>query len=408
MAVTGNITTKFIDEKGVDLGKTLIEKDYLISVYPNLLNQFDTPMLMTCGANPYGSLGDNTITNRSSPVQTITYGANWKQVSCGYDSSTGIKTDGTLWTWGSNFIDGRSVASGQLGDNTTIDKSSPVQTIAFGTNWKQVSCFNDYMAAIKTDGTLWTWGRNNVGQLGDNTTTNRSSPVQTIAGGTNWKQVSCGDNHAAAIKTDGTLWIWGQGTDGQLGDNTAIARSSPVQTIAGGTNWTLVSCGNAISAAINKDGTLWMWGTNGNGSFGNNTTTSRSSPVQTATFGTKWKQVSCGDSHTAAIRTDGTLWCAGNNYYGSLGDNTQTNRSSQVQTITFGSNWKSVSCGRFHTAAIKTDGTLWLWGLNNNGRLGNNTTTNRSSPTQTILYGQNWKSVSCAKVMTAAIKDGDF
>ena len=247
MAVTGSITTRFIDEQGVDLGKTLIEKDYLISVYPNLLNQFDTPMLMTCGFNTYGGLGDNTATNRSSPVQTIAYGANWKQVSCGYDFSAGIKTDGTLWTWGYNL-------NGQLGDNTTASKSSPVQTVAFGTNWKQLYSFTgQHMFATKTNGTIWGWGQGTSGQIGDNTSISKSSPVQTITYATNWKSIACGLNHTAAMKTDGTLWTWGSNTNGELEDNTTTARSSPIQTILYGQNWKGVSCGRSTTLTI-KDG----------------------------------------------------------------------------------------------------------------------------------------------------------
>jgi alpha-tubulin suppressor-like RCC1 family protein len=400
MAVTGSITTRFIDEKGVDLGKTLIEKDYLISVYPNLLNQFDTPMLMTWGRNSVGQLGDNTTTNKSSPVQTVAYGANWKQISNATQNMAAIKTDGTLWLWGRNSYGG-------IGDNTNINRSSPVQTVAFGTNWKQVSCGYIGAAAIKTDGTLWCWGYNFFGQVGDNTVTFRSSPVQTVAFGTNWKQVSSGYLGGAAIKTDGTLWRWGYNSVGELGDNTTTNRSSPVQTVTRGTNWKQVSAKRYMTAAIKTDGTLWTWGFNAYGLLGDNTTTSRSSPVQTIARGTNWMQVSCGNKCMAAIKTDGTLWTWGRTQEGQLGDNTVTNRSSPIQTISYGTNWKQVSCGYNNVAAIKTDGTLWIWGTNSGGELGDNTVTSRSSPVQTVLYGNNWKQVSCG-YCTAAIKDGDF
>ena len=405
MAVTGSITTRFIDEKGVDLGKTLIEKDYLISVYPNLLNQFDTPMLMGWGYNSAGQLGDNTTeTRRSSPVQTIAYGANWKSAFCGAQSTAAIKTDGTLWLWGSGN-------QGLLGDNTDVGKSSPVQTVTRGTNWKQVGFGNGHTAAIKTDGTLWTWGYVSSGYngLGDNTDVSKSSPVQTIAFGTNWKQVSAGYYSTAAIKTDGTLWTWGYNYYGELGDNTRTSRSSPVQTIAGGTNWKQVSISGYTTAAIKNDGTLWCWGSNIYSQLGDNTTTNRSSPVQTVTFGTNWKQVSAGYYNTTAIKTDGTLWIWGYNSDGQLGDNTIVTKSSPVQTVTRGTNWKQVSCGS-GIAAIKTDGTLWTWGYNNGGNLGDNTSTNRSSPVQTILYGTTWKQVSASTggSFTFAIKDGDF
>jgi alpha-tubulin suppressor-like RCC1 family protein len=386
-------------ENNVDLGVKFVTKEYLIDVYPYLsgLGNIQFAGLFSWGNNSIGQIGDNTTTDKSSPFQTIAYGTNWKQISTDHNSTAAIKTDGTLWLWGRN-------SSGQLGDNSTTSRSSPVQTIAFGTNWKQVSCGYLHTAAIKTDGTLWTWGHNNGGQLGDNTRTNKSSPVQTITFGTNWKQVSCG-YHTAAIKTDGTLWTWGYNLYGQLGNNTANSTSSPVQTIAFGTNWKQVSAGQDHTIAIKTDGTLWACGGyNNDGRLGDNSTTPKSSPVQTIAFGTNWKQVDAGRSHTAAIKTDGTLWTWGDNTGGRLGDNTTTPKSSPVQTITFGTNWKQVSTGA-HTAAVKTDGTLWVWGRNMYGQLGDNTTTPKSSPVQTITFGTNWKQVSCGYFHTAAIQE---
>jgi alpha-tubulin suppressor-like RCC1 family protein len=368
------------EEGDVDLKDLFITDSWIV-------DRFIGSELWSWGRDSYGQLGDNTTVNKSSPVQTIAGGTNWKQIACGYYHITSIKTDGTLWTWGRNN-------NGQLGDNSITNKSSPVQTIAGGTNWKQVAAGQYHTAAIKTDGTLWTWGYNGNGQLGDNTITHKSSPVQTIAGGTNWKQVACG-YHTAAIKTDGTLWTWGNNSYGQLGDNSFTYKSSPVQTIAGGTNWKQVAAGQYHTAAIKTDGTLWTWGYNGNGQLGDNTITHKSSPVQTIAGGTNWKQVACG-YHTAAIKTDGTLWTWGNNSYGQLGDNSITNKSSPVQTICGGTNWKQVACGSSHTVAIKTDGTLWTWGRNNNGQLGDNSITNKSSPVQTIAGGTNWKQVSAS------------
>jgi len=402
MPVTGSITTRFVDEKGLDLGKTLIEKDYLISVYPNIVNQLDTPMLMGWGFNTYGGLGDNTTTYRYFPDQTIARGNNWKMVSTGTWVTAAVKADGTLWLWGGNFY-------GNLGDNTRTDKSSPVQTVAFGNNWKQVSIGHVSLdtAAIKTDGTLWTWGRNSNGQLGNNTTVDRSSPVQTVAFGTNWKQVECGYNCTLSIKTDGTLWCWGQNAYGKLGNNTTTNCSSPVQTVTFGINWKQVSAGFHFCGAVKTDGTLWTWGRNNYGQLGDNTATNRSSPVQTVTFGTNWNSLSCGNLHAGGIKTDGTLWLWGNNSSGEIGDNTTISRSSPVQTVAFGTSWKSVACGSTSTVAIKKDGTLWCWGDNTWGALGDNTGVNKSSPVQTVIYGATWKQASCWDA-TFAIKDGDF
>jgi alpha-tubulin suppressor-like RCC1 family protein len=399
------IDTGYKDTDGVDLGRKLVEQEYLITTYPDLFFSEKSAGLWTWGLNGSGRLGDNTIIDKSSPVQTVAGGTNWKYVGNSFHNFTAaIKTDGTLWMWGSN-------AQGSLGDNSVIEKSSPVQTVAGGTNWKEVGCGFYYSGAIKTDGTLWMWG--NAARMGDGVGIHRSSPTQTISGGTNWKHISCGGQHVAAIKTDGTLWLWSNDGNayGQLGDNTVVGKNSPIQTVAGGTNWKQVSCGYYFTAAIKTDGTLWMWGDGTSGMLGDNTITSKSSPQQTICGGTNWKQVSCGASSTAAIKTDGTLWTWGNNINGQLGDNSGSlsPKSSPVQTICGGTNWKQVVSCVGHMGAIKTDGTLWMWGGNSNGRLGDNTVIFRSSPVQTISGGTNWKQVAYGQNNTMAISDfGDI
>ena len=396
---------------GGDLGNNLVPKSYLLDRYPELANTFKTAGLWVWGNNSYGQLGDNTRTKRSSPVQTIASGQNWKQVASGYVTAA-IKTDGTLWMWGRNN-------NGQLGvNNNNGDVSSPVQTVSGGTNWKQVSVSDYHVGAIKTDGTLWLWGNAQNGQLGNNVGgvgAFYSSPVQTVAGGSNWKQLSVGGYSSFAVKTDGTLWTWGYNAYGQLGDNSRTQRSSPVQTVAAGTNWKQVSGGYVGVGAVKTDGTLWMWGRNTHGGLGTGNTTNYSSPVQTVAAGTNWKQVSVGSqtaggggnrmAFTAAIKTDGTLWCWGRNNYGQLGTNDTTNYSSPVQTIAGGTNWYQVSAGGYAIAAIKTDGTLWNWGKNSYYfTLGTNDATDRSSPTQTIAGGTNWKQV-VVSYATFAIRD---
>ena len=349
--------------------------------------------------NLYGQVGDNSLTNRSSPVTTAAGGTNWKQVSGGDDFTAAIKYDGTLWTWGWNNV-------GQLGDNTTGTRSSPITTIAGGTNWKQVSTGLGHTAAIKTNGELWVWGVNSYGVLGTNNISNYSSPVTTIAGGTNWQQVACGYYHTAAIKTDGTLWTWGFNSYGGLGTNNTSSYSSPVTTSGGGTNWKQVTAGVGHTAAIKTDGTLWTWGGNDYGQLGDNTITAKSSPITTIAGGTNWKQVIVGYYHTAAIKTNGELWTWGRNDFGQLGNNNTSSYSSPVTTIAGGTNWKSVAGGGYHTLAIKTDGTLWTWGSNSSGQLGDNTTSSRSSPILVTGGQGTWKDIAsgCLGNNTAAIK----
>jgi alpha-tubulin suppressor-like RCC1 family protein len=251
----GITTTNFRDSNNVDLGKKLVTKDYLLSVYGTILENSPasglvvTPELWTWGGGGNGQLGNNAVTNRSTPVTTFAGGTNWKQVAGGASQNTAaIKTDGTLWVWGRNNF-------GQLGINNTDQKNAPVTTFAGGTTWKSVVCGGYHTVAIKTDGSLWTWGRNSdFGQLGVNDITNRLTPITTFSGGTNWKQVSAQDgNHTTAIKTDGSLWVWGAGTNGQLGDNTIITRSTPVTTFAGGNNWKQVFGARSHTVAIQSN-----------------------------------------------------------------------------------------------------------------------------------------------------------
>ena len=278
-------------------------ENYFVSEYW-LIDQWVGDTLLSWGYR--GSLGINQPVFAGAwptPVTTFAGGANWKQVASGRNFTAAIKTDGTLWTWGEGF-------AGNLGDNTGTSRETPVTTFAGGTNWKQVACGFRHTAAIKTDGTLWTWGVNNTGQLGDNTTTQRNTPVTTFAGGANWKQVSTALSpsgaYTAAIKTDGTLWTWGRNNNGQLGDNTTTNRSIPVTTFTGGTNWKQVACGTRHTAAIKTDGTLWTWGHNNNGQIGDNTSgNNKTTPVTTFAGGTNWKQVAGGDTHTSAV-TSGT------------------------------------------------------------------------------------------------------
>jgi alpha-tubulin suppressor-like RCC1 family protein len=302
--------------------------------------------------------------------------------------------DGNLFTWGNGSFGG-------LGSNDTISRNTPITTFAGGNNWKQVSTAQNSRTAIKTDGTLWTWGAG--GSLGNASIVNRSTPITTFAGGNNWKQVSA-SSHTAAIKTDGTLWVWGAGSYGRLGNAQITNRSTPVTTFAGGSNWKQVSA-NAQTTAVKTDGTLWIWGDGLSGKLGNGVTTgSISTPVTTFAGGNNWKQASAGAGYTAAIKTDGTLWVWGFNSDGRLGNNQTINVSTPVTTFAGGTNWKQVSAG-VQMAAIKTDGTLWVWGSPASGALGiNSSVTNRLTPVTTFSGGNNWKQVSSGSNFMAAIK----
>ena len=348
------------------------------------------------GSNANGRLGDGTVVDRSSPVQ-IGASTTWSSVSSGTGSGAhAIKLDGTLWGWGANN-------NGQVGDNTGVSRSSPVQIGAL-TNWYQVSS-GFCVAAIKTDGTLWTWGLNFYGSLGINqgALSYNSSPVQ-VGALTTWAQVSANfGSRMAAIKTDGTLWAWGRNNNGQVGDGTTVHRSSPVQ-VGALTNWSYVSVSGYHTHATKTDGTFWSWGVAGQGRLGDNQALSaRSSPIQIGSL-TNWDKPACGNRHTIAQKTDGTLWGWGENTYGRIGDGTTANRSSPVQIGAL-TDWLQAVGGYQHSVGVKTDGTLWAWGRNSSGELGIGNTINLSSPAQTGAQ-TNWLQASGGISHTVAITKG--
>ena len=349
-------------------------------------------LLYSWGENNNGQLGQNNIVNLSSP-SIVGSGANWAIVVLGQGNGLATKTDGTLWSWGLND-------KGQLGQNDTVNRSSPVQIGAL-TTWLSIGSGGYHSFAIKNDGTLWSWGKNDQGQLGQNNTVSRSSPVQ-IGALTTWQLATGGDNFSAAIKTDGTLWSWGYNLIGQLGTNNRTSYSSPVQ-VGALTNWLSVSCGNYHTIAIKTDGTIWTCGYNVDfGQLGLNDRINRSSPVQVGAL-TTWSTVSAGKVFCLATKTDGTLWSWGRNDRGQLGQNIAStiNRSSPVQ-IGADTNWSKIGATLETGYAIKTTGTLWAWGINSQGQVGDLTSITRSSPVQ-VGSATTWLYPPSGSVSTAAL-----
>jgi alpha-tubulin suppressor-like RCC1 family protein len=356
--------------------------------------------LWNWGNNLSGQLGDNTTTNRSSPVSIVGGFTDWVQVSCGLSNTVAIRANGTAWGWGRNNF-------GQLGDGSTTNRSSPVSVVGGFTDWVQLGSSGQYhRAGIRLNGTAWSWGRNGYGSLGDNTTTNRSSPVSVVGGFTDWVQVSCGLSNTVAIRANGTAWGWGRNYWGNLGDNTTTNRSSPVSVVGGFTDWVQIAGGEQHTAAIRSNGTAWAWGQNYLGQLGNNTTTNRSSPVSVVGGFTDWVQVSCGSYHTVAIRANGTAWAWGSNNSGQVGDNTATSRSSPVSVVGGFTDWVQISASSrsAFAVAIRANGTAWAWGLGASGNLGDGSTTNRSSPVSVVGGFTDWVQISAGALNAAALR----
>ena len=245
------------------------------------------------GTNSSGELGLSNTTNYSSPKQ-LGSSTNWSSANPGTRHNLAIKTDGTLWAWGFNN-------KGQLGQGNATNYSSPKQIGAL-TNWKIAQGITDQSLAIKTDGTLWSWGNNYWGSLGLGTSGNYtqiSSPAQ-IGSLTNWSVVSGRGQWVLAIKTDGTLWSWGyNGYGGALGLGNLTSYSSPKQ-VGSLTNWLKIAGSNYFASAIKTDGTLWAWGYNGSGMLGLGNITNYSSPKQVGAL-TNWLSISAGQYHMFAL-----------------------------------------------------------------------------------------------------------
>jgi alpha-tubulin suppressor-like RCC1 family protein len=362
----------------------------------------EIPSAWAWGSGSFGRLGDTTTSNRSSPVSVVGGFTDWVQISGGQHTAA-IRANGTAWAWGRNDL-------GQLGNGTTsLAVASPNSVVGGFTDWVQISAGGFHTAAIRANGTAWAWGRNDWGQLGNGTTSSRSSPVSVVGGFTDWVQISAGWQHTAAIRANGTAWAWGLGSFGRLGDGTTTNKSSPVSVVGGFTDWVQISCyGAAVigghTAAIRANGTAWAWGFNGNGELGNGTISSYSSPVSVVGGFTDWVQIAAGGFHTVAIRANGTAWAWGANSSGRLGDGTTTNKSSPVSVVGGFTDWVQIAAGRAWTVAIRANGTAWAWGYNGSGQLGDGTTSSRLSPVSVVGGFTDWVQIGALYNHTAALR----
>lgn len=279
--------------------------------------------LWSTGYNFYGTLGDGTTTNRSTP--SLVAGA-WKQVSAGSISAAGVQVDGTLWTWGSN-------GSGQLGLGNYSNQTTPTK-VGSVTTWKQVSSSRagSFMLAVRDDGSLWAWGDNFYGQLGMGDKSGRTSPIR-VGTANDWTDVAAGGTHSVALKSDGSLWAWGRTNVGQAGRSDITTEVLTPFRI--GMGFSEIAAGSSHSIARKSDGTIWTWGDNTVGQLGIGDTTMRREPVRVGT-GTDWAYVSAGGNNCSAVKTDGTVWAWGAGGQGQLG---QSNSSNQMSPVMLGPAW---------------------------------------------------------------------
>jgi alpha-tubulin suppressor-like RCC1 family protein len=345
------------------------------------------------GRNNFGQLGDGTTTDRGTPTQTSSLGTGRTAIaiSSGTFHSCALLDNGSVLCWGSNW-------NGQLGDGTTTHRNSPTLTSSFGVGRTAIaiSAKGSHTCALLDDGSVTCWGYNEQGQLGDGTNIDRNipTPISSLGTGRTAVTISSGVFHSCAILDDDSVSCWGSNSNGQLGDGTTTNRNIPTQisSFGIGINALAISSGTFHTCAILDNGSVTCWGYNNLGQLGDGTTTDRNIPTQTSNFGTGRTAVviSTGRFHTCAILDNGSVSCWGKNAEGQLGDETTTNRNSPTLTSNLGTDRTAVAITNDnHNCAVLDNSTLSCWGTNNYGQLGDGTTTNQNSPTQTSSFGTN-------------------
>ena len=331
--------------------------------------------LFCWGSNAFGQLGIGNTTNHSSPVQVTALGTSVTSVSAGNLHTCATKSNGTVWCWGSN-------ANGQLGNGGTTDRSSPVRVTGLPTTAVEVSAGYSHTCARTSDGKLWCWGSDFFGQLGNGVSGSghdSSTPLQVTSLGSTVVGVSAGGNFTCAVKTNGSLYCWGRDIEGQLGNGRQgpFLHYSTPQLVSGISSVAGVSAGVLHACARKTDNSAWCWGYNGYGEVGNGTTTNQTVPTQIMT---NTSNVSAGGYHTCARTGTSTARCWGRNSSRQIGDGSATNRLVPVTVTSLGSSVASVTAGQLFTCARRTNNSLACWGDNTSGQLGNGTTNAESCP----------------------------
>ncbi len=320
--------------------------------------------------------------------------APFAEISHGREHTLAVRTDGTLWAWGRNQW-------GQLGTGSTADAIDTPVRVGTDANWSKVAAGLSYSLAIRKDGSLWAWGLNHSGQLGDKTYLPRSSPVP-VTSAKDWLDVVAGDTHSVALKTSRSLWTWGSNASGQLGLSDTTVRNEPTQVkTPASAVWSQVTAAADHTLALQTNGSLWAWGRNDSSQLGSSDAESQVlAPKRIDLDGEPiaWIAVSTGPEHTLAVRSDFALFSWGLNTNGRLGRPVAVQGATELPgQVGSGVNWVFVAAGGTHSLAIDRDGFLWSWGGNDRGQLGDGTLVAKAAPVQ-IGTGSNFPAPSWRRI----------
>ena len=342
---------------------------------------------------PYPALQDTTLF-------TVEH-YRWMRVASGAYHTLAINSRGELYAWGFN-------KNGQLGIGTTTDNELTPQRVGNDSDWEAISGGEYHSLALKRDGTLYAWGKNNKGQLGISSNDNKNTPRQVGNAG-DWKAIAAGGEHSLALKRDGTLYAWGSNSSGQLGNgekavndaDTSKDRNSPTKISIG---WMVISAGGFYSLAVKTDNTLHAWGNNALGQLGLGDTTDKNSPTRVSTG---WKTVSAGFAHSLALKNDNTLYAWGWNWKGQVGNGksgSTSEKETTPQKISAETNWNGIAASYLHSLAFNDNGEIYAWGNNSANQLGNGTFTNRSGLTKVKSDDTDWKAIGAGEIYSLALK----
>lgn len=355
------------------------------------------------GLNYFGQLGNNDTSRRWTPKSVQGLGDGVKEIAAGLESTCALTAASGVKCWGWN-------ADGQLGDNSLNDHWLPADVTGLQAGVQTVARGIWHRCALTTGGGVKCWGRNIVGELGDNSTTGRLTPVDVVGLASGVTAIATGSHHSCALDSSGGVRCWGQNSVGQLGDNTNADRSTSGDAIGLGAKAIAIAAGYDHTCAIVEAGGVKCWGVNGTGQLGDNSTTDRWAPVAVTGLSSGVIAIAAGGMHTCALTNAGGVKCWGWNVGGQLGDNTDVTRLMPVDVNGLASGVTAVSAGLWHTCALTAAGGVKCWGVNASGQLGDGSGWNRMTPVDVTGLAQGVVAISnghdhtCALTATAGVK----
>jgi alpha-tubulin suppressor-like RCC1 family protein/Tol biopolymer transport system component len=332
------------------------------------------------GYNFYGELGDGTNTDRHAPVSVVGLGSDVVQVSAGDHYTCALLDTGGVQCWGYNF-------GGELGDGTTNPSSTPVDVVGLSSGVTAIDAGKQHTCALTVTGSVLCWGYNHEGELGNGTTDDSATPVQVTGLSSGARQIATGWVHNCALMASGAVRCWGYNAQGELGDGTTTDSTTPVAVLGLAHDVSSLSIGTGRqTCALETNGGVQCWGANFSGELGNGTTTQSSNPVDVVGLTSGVASVTAGENASCAVTTSGAAKCWGSGIFGGLGNNSSSDSSTPVNVSGLGSGVASISGGGGHACVVKTDTTLRCWGENFWGQVGDGSTNTAFTPVVVALF----------------------